>query len=276
MKKPFHSFKPHGCLARRGFTLIEMLVSVTIIAILAGLAGAGTSAAMAKARTVREMNAARNLITAYTSATTNGGDLLPCYDEKAAPQEMPDGSVLTGQPIERYPYRLAEYLNYEIEGTFLVNDNHEVVKGLAADSSTYHYNVSLSPALGMNGYGVGGYFKDNNPYAAEMLIRAEQSDRSGGLIVFASARGRIGSKTVAGNFYVTPPNMQGKRWNGGKFDENADPSRWGNVDFRHNGRAICAFLDGSVRLLNEDELRDMRRWSKNAAAEDKANYLMVK
>ncbi len=249
---------------------------MTIIGILAGLTTAGVQAAMAKARTVREMNAARSLISAYLMATTDGGDLLPGYDKNAKPVQLPDGGVLSGEVVHRYPYRLAAYLDYKIDGTILVNDNYSVVAGLDPDSEMYRYQASLNPALGMNSYGVGGYLDDSGKFASETLTRPEQSDRSGGLIVFASARQRVGSETVAGRFAVTPPNMQGARWSGAKFDPNGDPTRFGNVDLRHNGRAICAFLDGSVRLLDEEELRDMRHWSKNAAAADNATYQMIR
>jgi prepilin-type processing-associated H-X9-DG protein len=44
------------------------------------------------------------------------------------------------------------------------------------------------------------------------------------------------------------------------------------VDGRFDGKAVCAFLDGSVRVLSIDDLRDMRLWSKNAAINNDPNY----
>jgi len=44
------------------------------------------------------------------------------------------------------------------------------------------------------------------------------------------------------------------------------------VDGRFDGKAVCVFLDGSVRVLSIDELRDMRFWSRNAALENNPNY----
>jgi prepilin-type processing-associated H-X9-DG protein len=51
-----------------------------------------------------------------------------------------------------------------------------------------------------------------------------------------------------------------------------DPADFGNVDFRYNGTAVCAFLDGSVRMCSVKELNDMRLWSPNAAEQDNATY----
>jgi prepilin-type processing-associated H-X9-DG protein len=41
---------------------------------------------------------------------------------------------------------------------------------------------------------------------------------------------------------------------------------------RHDSKAVVAFLDGSVRKMGINELRDMRLWSRNAAIADDPNY----
>ena len=39
----------------------------------------------------------------------------------------------------------------------------------------------------------------------------------------------------------------------------------GNVSLEYGGGAMVANLDGSVTVLEEEDLRDMRRWSNQAA-----------
>jgi hypothetical protein len=45
-----------------------------------------------------------------------------------------------------------------------------------------------------------------------------------------------------------------------------------NVDFRYNGKAVVACLDGHVELLTREEMRDMRRWSNLHAQSDDPNF----
>ncbi len=61
-------------------------------------------------------------------------------------------------------------------------------------------------------------------------------------------------------------------WSSVSWTLNAAASDYGNIDPRYDGKAICVFLDGSVRMLSIEELRDMRLWSANAKDEDNANY----
>jgi prepilin-type processing-associated H-X9-DG protein len=49
-------------------------------------------------------------------------------------------------------------------------------------------------------------------------------------------------------------------------------ANYGHVHGRYDGKAVCAFLDGSVRILSIEELRDMRLWSRKAALENNPNY----
>lgn len=46
----------------------------------------------------------------------------------------------------------------------------------------------------------------------------------------------------------------------------------GHVSLEFGERAITAQLDGSVRLLDESELRDMRRWSNQAARQNDPDF----
>ena len=48
-----------------GITLLETLLGVAIVAVLAGLATVGVRSTLSKARSARELGAARNVIVAY-------------------------------------------------------------------------------------------------------------------------------------------------------------------------------------------------------------------
>lgn len=46
------------------------------------------------------------------------------------------------------------------------------------------------------------------------------------------------------------------------------PSTWGNLDMRHNGKAVTVHFDGSVIMQGLEQLRDMRQWSNHATSPD--------
>ena len=86
-------------------------------------------------------------------------------------------------------------------------------------------------------------------------------------IVFISA----GTTDVDGYEYVIPPNGPRGQWSTAKWTKDSDPSSYGYVAARFDGKAVAAFLDGSVRVMSLDDLRDMRFWSKNAAINNDRN-----
>jgi hypothetical protein len=44
------------------------------------------------------------------------------------------------------------------------------------------------------------------------------------------------------------------------------------VSARYDQQAVVARLDGGVEVLSFDELKDMRRWSKDAYQQNNRNY----
>jgi hypothetical protein len=64
----------------------------------------------------------------------------------------------------------------------------------------------------------------------------------------------------------------GDPWSTAAWTQDAGAADYGNVDPRYNRKAVAVFLDGSIRLLDIEALRDMRLWSRNAADQDNANY----
>lgn len=252
-----------------GFTLVELLVVVVIVGVLAGLSMVGVHAALAKARSMREMGAAKNLIAAYLlAAQDNDGYLMVAHyegradDLNNAETVLPDGSTIGSAELHRYPYRLAPYFNYQIDGTLLVNDNKEQIKE-AFPGGQYTYGTSLCPALGINYYFMGGYKVDNEIAGQAECVTSMGRAKNANLIVFASAFLDVDGDRISGRYGVEPPKYRTDLWSG---------TETGHVDARHNGKAICAFLNGAVKALTIEEMKDMRLWSYRAALVDDPDY----
>lgn len=255
----------------RAFTLIELLVVVAILAILAAVGSAALLSAAGKGDMAAEMSAAKTLIASYQAATAdNNGTLLPAFDSSAPAVKNGSGkSVSMPEAKKRYPFRLAPYFNYAIKGTLLVGQNErqfmEVMQLGSPSGTMYDYAVSVFPAFGINRHFVGGTSgaSDTNN---ECINTIGEADRS--VIVFISA----GTEGVNGYEYVRAPGAPGGNWSSDKWTDKSDPGSYGHVHPRHNGKAVAAFLDGSVRVLGLDDLRDMRLWSRNAALQDDPGY----
>jgi prepilin-type N-terminal cleavage/methylation domain-containing protein/prepilin-type processing-associated H-X9-DG protein len=264
MKRPHHS---------RGFTLVEILVCTTILGLLVGVSGAAYQKAMGKASLASEVNAGKNLVQAYLfAATESEGRYLAAYDSAARNQTVMNAK---GRPLGmsearcRYPFRLAPYFNHQMDGTILVNRNEaQIIQIMGPSGTMYDYGLSVFPAFGINRYLVGGRVNSSGSveYPSECIQRAAQAEKSP--IVFISA----GTTDVDGYEYVTAPMGPGGQWSSVKWSKGVDAANYGHVDGRYDGKAICAFLDGSVKVLSIDELRDMRLWSRNAALENNPNY----
>jgi hypothetical protein len=156
-----------------------------------------------------------------------------------------------------------------MDGTVLVNRNEaQIIKLMGSSGTMYDYGLSVFPAMGINRYLVGGSISPNGAvqYPEESIQSMSQSDKS--LIVFASA----GNPDIDGYEYITAPCGPGGQWSSAKWTKGVDAGNYGHVDGRFDGKAVCAFLDGSVRVLSIDDLRDMRLWSRNAALENNPNY----
>ena len=256
-----------------GFSLVEMLVAVAILGLLAGVSGAAYQKALGKASLVAEVGAGKSLSQAYLlAASENSGRYLAAYDQTARNQTVLNAQ---GKPVSmpeikyRYPFRLAPYFNYQMEGTILVNRNEaQIIRQMGSGGTMYDYGLSVFPAMGINRYLVGGSVDPNGgvEHAADCIQTTGQADKS--VIVFVSA----GSSEVDGYEYVTPPNGPRGQWNSAKWTKNSDPGNYGHVAARFDGKAVAGFLDGSVRVFSLEELRDMRLWSKNAALANDPNY----
>ena len=268
----------------RGLGLIELLATLSILAILIGVAVSVGRSALRKGAMAREVAASRTLITAFHGyAADHDGRYLPGLDKTAGSAMNPvwfepyKRFITYSEAPHRYPFRLAPYFNYQLPGVIFVNGNEkQIIKSFGKIGGTFSdYGVSLCPALGINRYFVGGYVEPSGNLdhrsQTEALTRQSQADKS--LLVFASAGGRADEETMLSGFHeIEPPNAENRIWSAHPWNPEANPGSYGRVDARHSGKAVCVFLDGSVELLGIEELRDMRRWSGNAKQEDNPDY----
>jgi len=274
-KLPF--CKERDSRSERALSIIEMLVSVSIVAVLSVLGGSVYSSASQKAAMSREVQAAKVLVTAFNvSAADNNGRYIRGFDEEAADITLPSGELVSGQEARRYPFRLAAYFDYKTEGTILVNKN----KAQLEEGFDRIYGMSLCPALAMNQSLVGGVYTRTAAARPVELSNADQvlTTQAEGVSLLAFVSGGFinGTAKVDGYFNATPPYTTSKAVNWGAkvgtWNASSSVMNFGNVDARYGGKAVSAFTDGSIKMLSMSELADMRLWSKQAKAEDKPDY----
>jgi len=263
-------FKP-----QRGFTLVELLVALTILGLLAGLATPVLGRARLAGQQATETSAAKNLIHAYLAAAQEqNGVLLKGYDEEGEACDSHGNRFQLGSSqASRWPWRLAPYLNYQLEGAILVNER---ASALDPNDPSQSYLVSASPSFGMNSYFVGGHENGQPAYSyvqnGTCVTRLSQAVKPSQLIVFSSARGvdPMRGKNVDGYYYVTSP-QSSPRWPS-VWKASGSAKSYGQVRLAYGEKAVTAQLDGSVSLLSYAEMRDMRRWVNEAARQDNPNY----
>lgn len=281
---------------RTGFTLIELLVVVAVIAVLVGVLLPALGAARTEANRVRELGAARSLMSGFASYTHDNDARVPVGQLSFDPfTDTPgegewDVEDDLGNPVQsvlaisRYPFRLGPWLDYTWNGTTHINERAERIAELRAEIAAggatpqvplfnYHYQVSVFPTFGYNSDFVGGNEAFRTRYdPAIHITRTTKAARSSELITFASAYGSAAATPanqddiVEGYFVVKPPSSE---WIGTAA---TDPTLHGHVHPRYNERAVVAMLDGSVTSLAPDELSDMRLWADRARRLNDSNW----
>jgi prepilin-type processing-associated H-X9-DG protein len=281
---------------------VELLVVVAAIGVLLSLLVPALRSAHRAGRQSVELSAARQLMAAYINyASVNNDAVLPGYADwipntpnlngaKMLNARDSRGRLIEGGQLDtakkRYLWRIAPYLNYNLRGLY-VNQQQDVLESLERKNYTdYLYAASIAPSLGLNTDWMGGSSLaygflapsdplrnalDFNRYYVTSMAQVRHPKQ---LLVFASARGADpelgGAAVVEGYFQVTSPYftaLTGYRWSE-DFVASELPVKYGYVSPRHEGRAVIGFADGHADTLLPAQLKDMRYWANWADSED--------
>lgn len=173
----------HRATSRRqaGFTLVEMLITLAIIALLMGLLLTGLRAARNTAREGRQLNNLRQLFVAWgVYATNNNEALLPGFVSSAVQSTWKtkyrnsSGQVVNADLCQTYPWRLAGYLDYNSELMLGYQDrgDHDFNASIY-ESGTRPFTMpsqltsaetlagsaaALQPEFGLNAFYLGGWW----------------------------------------------------------------------------------------------------------------------
>lgn len=237
----------------KAFTIIELLVAVTIVGLLAGLGVPAINSALQAGKKAKEISALKNLIIAYNSySTDNNNFLMKSYDKTGTANDI-NGNSIGGEDsheAHRWPWRLAPYFNYGFYSTTHVNDIEAYIKSQGGLTQTYL--VSVIPSFGLSLYCGGNDYegKAQHPIATNI----NQVQKPSQFIAFVSSRSIAIGKRYEGFYYVDIPRSQ-------KYDSKGNPKSSGNVSARYNEQAVVAFLGGNVSLVDYKELLDKKYWT---------------
>jgi prepilin-type N-terminal cleavage/methylation domain-containing protein len=256
------------------FTLVELLITIAIIAILAGLLLPCLAKARNKARMIEEMSAGRQLMFGVQMYSDDrNGAVFPGYvtDTSAVDDR---GQQLFFPENARYPWRMVPYLSGSMPLIYSGENRAKLAELQSLSHADYVYSASVFPSLGINSYFIGGNETEfpestaNNKYGAGTVItKTSQADHPGDLMVFISARSAVSGNNAQGYYQVTPPYLKMRQW-AASYSASPAPNQWGFVAPRFNNRAVAALLDGHAENFNLKEMQDMRHWCNRADRPD--------
>jgi prepilin-type N-terminal cleavage/methylation domain-containing protein len=241
----------------RGFTLIELLISVAIIVILASLSFVGYQKIIESSKRGKEIHAGRVLLAGFHAySADNGGKIIKAMDPNPGRVLDNRGKPVMSHAARRWPWRLAPYFDYNID--MLMVNNKEAAP---LDDNMFSYLVTVFCTFGMNGTFVGGKYGTSvspdhprNSRGAFCVTSITQPVKPSNLIVFASSK--MNGAPHPGSFDVSGPGIPAV----------------GEVDYKYGEKAVVAYFDGHIELNDKEQLKDMRKWSNQAASQDNPGW----
>jgi len=232
----------------KAFTLVELLVTVAIIGLLAGLGIPAINQAFQAGKKAKEIGALKSLIVAYNSYTAdNNGKLLKSYDLNGTALDI-NGNPIGGEDsheAHRWPWRLAPYFNYGFYSSTHVNDIESYIKSQGGLTQTYLVSVIPSFGLSLN---CGGNDYEGSKIKTFIATHANQVAKPSQFIAFVSSRSMAVGKRYEGFYYVEQPKSSAI------YDHKSNPKSSGYISARYNSQAVVAFLGGNVSVIPYNDL----------------------
>lgn len=179
-----------------GFTIVELLVVISIIAILISLVSVGLSQAGQTARQTAALNNLKQVGTAYVQYSNQNEDrcMLGYADDgvqTAFRMKSRDaaGDVVPQEFCRTYPYRLLPFLNNDRSLMYGYVEEYDDVTGIQ------RYVISANhPAFGYNAYYLGGWWTSQGGQPSMRFANANvvcrslaQIERTSDMVVFAAS-----------------------------------------------------------------------------------------
>ena len=264
----------------RGFTLVELLVVIGIIAVLVALLLPTLGKARQSAAQVKSASNCRQLLLGYAMYhQDNHGSVLFGHTPASVAGTVYDPVSMQsfGYPVsDRYPWRLVRY----VAGVWPIVHGHERTPPYptAADPASAAflkaYTLSLSPTFGINSVYVGGdaddagYNAHGSPnVGAHVVFKATEVRRPSELIVFADSRAtNVPGMVASGYHLVTPPRANGLNWTvvGGQARATSTVQIVGLPRGWFGPSVVVGFFDGHVEAVPPSRLTDMWLWANRA------------
>lgn len=279
-----------GAAWPNGFTLVELLVVVGIIALLVGLLLPALSKARVAAQEAKSLSGLRQMMFGYAAYhAANRGALLwgyPPATVNGAPVEAYDvraDKTYSSVVATRYPWRLMPYVGNLWP---IINSQVElppIPERADSDAVAFSkaYALSINPTYGINAVYLGGLngavyqgFAGPNGDAPNVgkhvAFRANEVRRPTELIVFADCRSYNAGSVSTGLHYLTPPRANGQNWKvvGGKVVRLNTAMIMGVPQGWYSDRVTVGFFDGHAASMRPGELDDMRLWAPRATRPD--------
>lgn len=214
---------------KKGFTLIEMLVVIAIIALLASLTVPGVQKGILRSQQVQSMNNLRQLVAANLNYAVNHGHYVPA-DDRWNRARWHGARSAPGAPFDPAEGFLADYLGKSRQVTQCPRF-HSMLKGKQSfedGTGGYGYNSSY-----VGGWPGRGYGPDGRRVSARTTQIVNMRT-----VMFATS-GYASGSSIQEYAFSEPP-----FWDFGSGPVTQRPSP--STHFRFNNRALIGWMDGSV------------------------------